>query len=696
MQSPEEATSLEEFQAALELLTFGKVLPTAKYVLDPTTLELPDTLRLLVDRLRTRLELDENYNVVKFSTRELKISFLSYPDFTTTPHPELQKSVAVDLVTGKVRRTTYSGRKNPPILHRKETFLPDDHRDSQKFRRLTEQEEEAGLYKETSTIGFKVNWEHLLEELGLTYRGHTLITKGLSSSDTNTLPLPAVKIDRHRAAISRSEFSKPIKLLLNHGLLTSKTTFFDYGCGLGDDRGGLQELGYNATGWDPYFAPHEPKRKAKVVNLGFVLNVIEDPAERVETLVEAWNHTEGLLIVSTLVAGRENYAYADRFGDGLLTNRNTFQKYFEADELLGLIEHALHVEPIPIEVGICLVFRDISDQQDFLSRRTKRAIDWEQINQKLRLLRPKRVRLSAYERDPELLDEFWKVMLELGRAPRRHEFERYEDVRQLCKSANQAVSLFLEKYGEEPLNEARARRKEDLLVYLAGGEFQKRRTPLSHLSPDLRYDLKTFFGHYSIACDEARDLLFAAGDSDEMELAAEELEFGWFDEAEGHFTIHRSLIGQLPPILRIYIECAARLFGDPEQADLVKLHLYSGKLTFQHYDDFNGKTLPELQTRIKVDLRRPFVNVFDHSVGPTHQILFFKERFLPTDYPGRKSMERYSSRLRKLGITEAMLRSNDRGAPSREEFESALEQVGLTKGLAKKSPSQNSDNSGRD
>ena len=684
MSPPEEATTLEDYQTALGQLSFGKVLPTAKYVIDPTSADLPATLRVLVDRLRARLELDDGYNVLKFSSRELKISFLSYPAFFTDPHPALQDSVSIDLATGKVRRTSYSGRNNPPILHRKETFLPSDHPDAQKFRRLTAQEEEAGLYVETATIGFRLNWERLLEKKGLTYRGHNLIRSDVSSAEPITKSPKEENIDRHRAAISRSEFSRPIKILLNHGLLTPNASLFDYGCGLGDDFRGLQELGYEASGWDPYFTPHETKQKAKVVNLGFVLNVIEDPAERVETLVEAWNCTEGLLIVSTLVAGRENYAYADRFGDGLLTNRNTFQKYFEADELLGLIEHALHVEPIPVEVGVCIVFRDIGDQQDFLSRRTKRPIDWEQINQKLRLLRPKRIRLSAYDRDPDLLDEFWKVMLELGRIPRRQEFDRYDDVRQLCQSTNQAAALFVEKYGEEPITEARQRRKEDLLVYLAGGEFQKRRTPLSQLSPDLRFDLKTFFGHYSMACDEARDLLFAAGDSDEMEIAIEGLEFGWFDEAEGHFTIHRSLIPQLPPILRIYIECAARLFGDPDQADLIKLHLYSGKLTFQHYDDFDGKTLPELQTRIKVDLRRLFVNVFDHSEGRTHQILFFKERFLPADYPGRKSMERYSSRLRKLGITEAMLKSNDQGAPSREEFESALEQNGLTKGLAKK------------
>ena len=89
-------------------------------------------------------------------------------------------------------------------------------------------------------------------------------------------------------------------------------------------------------------------------------------------------------------------------------------------------------------------------------------------------------------------------------------------------------------------------------------------------------------------------------------------------------------------------------------------------------------------TRVKIDLRRLFVLVVDHGEDRQHQILFFKERFLGPEHPGRESMERYRRRLRKLGINESMLGPNDQGAPSREEFESALEQVGLTRGLARK------------
>jgi hypothetical protein len=46
-----------------------------------------------------------------------------------------------------------------------------------------------------------------------------------------------------------------------------------------DRANGLQALGYQAEGWDPVHRPEVGKRDADVVNLGYVVNVIEDPGE---------------------------------------------------------------------------------------------------------------------------------------------------------------------------------------------------------------------------------------------------------------------------------------------------------------------------------------------------------------------------------------------------------------------------------
>ncbi len=664
-----------KYRQAVDALHYGKRLPGAVYLLDPGDGPLlPALLRITVAELRKRLEIGPAFNLLKFHTASPKVSFLSYPDFEQDPHPVLAEAVIVDLVTGRARRDDYRRRANPPVLHRKETFLPPDHPLHAKFARLTRQEEAAGLLEHTARIGFRLNWERLLATTGYGFRGHRLVKVAAASPPATAAPRPG--IHRHKTAIVRREISKPVKMLLELGQLRPGESFFDFGCGFGSDVEAVGKLGHEAAGWDPVHAPHSPKRTADVVNLGFVLNVIEDPAERVDALVDAWHHARRLLLVSTLIAGQESYDDIRTFGDGVLTRRNTFQKFFEPAEIQALIEDTLHTEAVPVGLGIYIVFRETADLHDFLARRSRRFIDWESISRKLGLLRALKAKRDPYDSHRELLDSFWQAVLEFGRVPRDEEFDRLADVRAACGSLPRALQLFVDRFGEETFNAARQRRKEDLLVFAAAAQL-RRRIPFNQLSPRLQRDLRTFFGSYANAEAEARALMFAAGDADEMDEAAARLDFGFLDPREGHFTIHRSLLDDLPAILRVYVECGARLYGDPREADLIKIHLHSKKLTLTYYDDFDDAPFPELTLRIKIDFRRLFVSVFESPPGPRRSLLFFKERFLARDHPGRDKMEQLSKRLRKLGATEA----NIGHGVEKGDWEAFLARKGLTASL---------------
>ena len=90
---------------------------------------------------------------------------MDYPEFESDPHPVLRHAITIDLAAGKARHTDYAGNLNPPILHRKETFLPTGNPLRTRFEALTRAEEAAGLYEKTATIGFKLNWEKLLREM---------------------------------------------------------------------------------------------------------------------------------------------------------------------------------------------------------------------------------------------------------------------------------------------------------------------------------------------------------------------------------------------------------------------------------------------------------------------------------------------------------------------------------------------------
>jgi len=71
------------------------------------------------------------------------------------------------------------------------------------------------------------------------------------------------RIERHKAAIARNNFSRPVRL----AIFSPGTTFFDYGSGHGGDITASLQQGCTSAGWDPYYSPDNPCTPADVVNL---------------------------------------------------------------------------------------------------------------------------------------------------------------------------------------------------------------------------------------------------------------------------------------------------------------------------------------------------------------------------------------------------------------------------------------------
>lgn len=78
----------------------------------------------------------------------------------------------------------------------------------------------------------------------------------------------------------RHKLSSPVTIAISKGILTPNQTFYDYGCGQGGDVRRLIQMGYIANGYDPFYFPDADKTKADVVNLSYVLGVIDDIQER--------------------------------------------------------------------------------------------------------------------------------------------------------------------------------------------------------------------------------------------------------------------------------------------------------------------------------------------------------------------------------------------------------------------------------
>ena len=109
--------------------------------------------------------------------------------------------------------------------------------------------------------------------------------------------------------------------------------------GLGDNLRLLANCGIRGAGWDPVHRPDQERLRAAIVNLGYVVNVIENPAERREALLRAQDLTENVLIVSgRLSVDARSLGESEEYADGVLTSRGTFQEFFDQQELRHWID----------------------------------------------------------------------------------------------------------------------------------------------------------------------------------------------------------------------------------------------------------------------------------------------------------------------------------------------------------------------
>lgn len=464
-----------------------------------------------------------------------------------------------------------------------------------------------------------------------------------------------VSVARHKTAICRSQLSTPMQLLARHGFLDGEHSILDYGCGRGDDLAILQEAQLPAHGWDPYYAPDaHPTEPADVVNLGFVINVIEEPSERVQVLQNAFALCRQCMSVAVMVAGRAQVRAQRPYRDGYISARGTFQKYYTQSELNEFIKKALGVNPIAVAPGVVLAFRDELAEQRFFRNRHRSE---PRLAELLEVVSPYvstrvRSRQTVTEQHWDTLRILWQRAIELGRLPARDELDPglAQVIGDNIGSVRRAASLARKAFGLKAFNEARTARTEDLTLYFALETFNQRRR-YRELPVELQRDIKAFFGSYKAAAEAGKSLLFTLGEPatilDACQRAAEQ-GVGYLFDAHS-LQLHTSLVERLPAPLRVYIGCAEQLYGDVDNADLVKIHIHSGKLTLLYVDDFHGKALPSVTERVKIKLRALDVDFFDHSGADQPPLLFLKSRYMAADQDGFDRQRAFDEALETLG-----------------------------------------------
>lgn len=161
-----------------------------------------------------------------------------------------------------------------------------------------------------------------------------------------------MRIYRERTTPRRARPSRPVRAIVDRGILQPGDSIFDYGCGYGTDMHYLRSLGYQTAGFDPAHHPGTPQ-PADVVVLLFVLNVIEDPAERERVLWEAFSLAGRALVVAVtfgcVPGGWKPY------GDGHITTWKTFEKLYSAAEIRSYLRVVSGVEPETLVPGTYLL-----------------------------------------------------------------------------------------------------------------------------------------------------------------------------------------------------------------------------------------------------------------------------------------------------------------------------------------------------
>jgi len=453
------------------------------------------------------------------------------------------------------------------------------------------------------------------------------------------LPQP-LEIERHRAAIVRTDLSRPVRLAIGSAILNNNTTFFDYGCGHGGDVERTANLGYPSTGWDPYYRPDAPRTSADVVNLGYVLNVIEDIDERRQALRQAWELTRKVLIVAAQVLINDRSSGQLAYADGIVTRRNTFQKYYDQEELKNYIDEVLHADAVPVALGIYFVFRDEQERESFRASRFRSRTTTPRV----------RIPSKRFEDYQEQLAPLMAFVTERGRLPVKGELSSEPELVAEFGNIRRAFQVILQVTDEAEWDAIAYRRSLDILVYLALTQFSQRPTT-SQLAPDIRHDIKAFFGTYQEACEVADKMLFSLGKTGVIAKSCQQSKIG--KRLPTALYVHVSALEALDPLLRIYEGCcASRTIGRLEGATLVKFYTDEPKISYLFYPDFDTDPHPALHTSMQIDLRNLKVSYRNYDTAANPPILHRKETFVTSNYPLYEKFANLTRQEEKWGLLD--------------------------------------------
>lgn len=433
----------------------------------------------------------------------------------------------------------------------------------------------------------------------------------------STFEIKGADIARHRTAMKRYSLSRPLSLAISHGVVDPAHSVFDYGCGHGADVRLLKKSGVSASGWDPHFHPKADIIPADCVNLGYVLNVIEDPDERSSTLKRAFDLAKQVLIVSVRVDQALNTA--EEFSDGYLTKHGAFQKLFSQEEFKDYLQGTLGCRPHMASLGIAYVFKDAEAESRYLAN--------------LSIFRPRSFRTAVIEEftKDRVAKRYVALTRKLGRAPLDSEFPSFAKLIDRFGPPQRIDRIVAGLVDMNVLAPAREKTRERILTYLGMMRLQGMKPPpIKMLPPEVQADIKMLWSSYQEAGDAGTAFLFRLGKPELIREACNRAPIG--KKLPEDFYVHKSAEGQLPALLSLLIFAARQVVGELDY-DLVKVATDGRKVSFMRYSNFEDEAHPQLFYSVRIYLPTSSYSIRDYSKSLNPPILHRKDAFVDPWHP---------------------------------------------------------------
>ena len=154
--------------------------PEAANVVRSPEESIPAELWKIICRAEIAAKPDPSWNLLKVHTRESRADISDVFGIRSGTSSCLSRSDQDQPNTGSIVRTDFRQRANPPILHRKETFLPPNDPQNLGMPASQNKRKRRTFIEIRRRIGLRVQWLAPLKRLNLHYQGHTLISRPLT------------------------------------------------------------------------------------------------------------------------------------------------------------------------------------------------------------------------------------------------------------------------------------------------------------------------------------------------------------------------------------------------------------------------------------------------------------------------------------------------------------------------------------